>query len=83
MSSIKKAPGKHRKVIFTDLQMLQAQGSDKFKGKTHRDFIAWLFEHQHKCTVLNFDLLTYKYHMVGNTRACEVSGQIGLGIGFM
>lgn len=83
MAGSKKAPGKYRKVVFTDMQMLQAQQSQKFQGKTHRDFVAWLFEHQHKMTVLNFEFLSYRYFDIGATKACEVTGQVGLAIGAM
>jgi hypothetical protein len=83
MGQIKRLRGKIRKVVFTDLQMIQAQQNPKFNGKSHRDFVAWLFEHQHKMRVINFDFLTYKYHPLGQTKACEVSGQVGLALDFI
>jgi hypothetical protein len=78
-----KIKGKYRKVVFTDEQMLLARGSDVFQGKTHRDFIDWLFRRQHKCTVTNHEFLVKRHILQGKACVIIVEGKIGQGLEFI
>lgn len=60
-----------RKIVFTDAQILAAKSLDQFRGRnvTHRDFVEWLFNRQHKMHVHNHAMLTYKYIRQRNNKS--------------
>lgn len=64
--------------MFTELQMLVARDTNKFK--THREFVEWLFWGQHKCKVENHTFLQYEYLLVKKRNVVKVTGQLGLAI---
>lgn len=69
-----------RKVAFTSKQFAQARLSPKFAFEdTHRPFVEWLFESQHKMKVLDHKLLIYDY----GPKVVSITGQVGLSLGKM
>jgi hypothetical protein len=83
MGTVKRRP-LTRRVAFTDKQAFIAKGTGKFPS--HREFVDWLFQEQHKAKVINFETLEYRYvkPKVGQSETITyVTGHIGLSIGWM
>jgi hypothetical protein len=69
-----------RKIAFTDNQMVVARHHEKFKGKTHREFVEWLFLRQHRVRVDDHSKLKYHYKEYGGNFTIEVEGKLGEGL---
>lgn len=66
-----------REVMFTHEQMFIARGTRHFES--HRHFIAWLFEKQHRVRVIDFDKLRYDYNLktIENGKSVSVTKVTG------